>query len=92
MNTTPQNTENTMSSTSNKQSVGREAPGSSVRSVNLNAHNDRFAVSRRQTAKARHIARQIDHTTRARAATVAPILAALAAFGGHIAGTELSAQ
>ena len=78
-----------MSSTANSQTVGREAQDSSVRSVNL---NDRFPVSRRQQAKARKVARQIDGTRTTNPRTVAPILAALAAFGGHITSLELPAQ
>ena len=78
-----------MSSTANSQTVGREARDSSVRSVNL---NDRFPVSRRQQAKARKVARQIDGTRTTNPRTVAPIIAALAAFGGHITSLELPAQ
>ena len=78
-----------MSSTANSQTVGREAQDSSVRSVNL---NDRFPVSRRQQAKARKVARQIDGSRTANPRTVAPIIAALAAFGGHITSLELPAQ
>ena len=77
-----------MSSTANSQTVGREAQDSSVRSVNL---NDRFPVSRRQQAKARKVARQIDGSRTANPRTVAPIIAALAAFGGHITSLELPA-
>jgi hypothetical protein len=57
--------------------------------VNL---NDRFPVSRRQQAKARKVARQIDGTRTTNPRTVAPIIAALAAFGGHITSLELPAQ
>ena len=78
-----------MSSAANSQTVGREAQDSSVRSVNL---NDRFPVSRRQQAKARKVARQIDGTRTTNPRTVAPIIAALAAFGGHITSLELPAQ
>ena len=77
-----------MSSAANSQTVGREAQDSSVRSVNL---NDRFPVSRRQQAKARKVARQIDGSHTANPRTVAPIIAALAAFGGHITRLELPA-
>ena len=77
-----------MSSTANSQTVEREAQDSSVRSVNL---NDRFPVSRRQQAKARKVARQIDGSHTANPRTVAPIIAALAAFGGHITSLELPA-
>ena len=77
-----------MSSAAISQTVGREAQDSSVRSVNL---NDRFPVSRRQQAKARKVARQIDGSHTANPRTVAPIIAALAAFGGHITRLELPA-
>ena len=79
-----------MSSAAISQTVGREAQDSSVRSVNLN--DDRFPVSRHQRAKARSIARQIDGSRTANPRTVTPILAALAAFGGHITRLELPAQ
>ena len=79
-----------MSSTANSQTVGREAQDSSVRSVNL--ISDLYPVSRRQQTKARKVARQIDGTRTANPRTVAPILAALAAFGGHITRLELPAQ
>ena len=79
-----------MSSTANSQTVGREAQDSSVRSVNLNS--DTYPVSRRQQAKARKVARQIDGSRTANPRTVAPMLAALAAFGGHITALELPAQ
>ena len=78
-----------MSSAAISQTVGREAQDSSVRSVNL---NDRFPVSKRQQAKARKLARQIDGTRTTNPRTVAPIIAALAAFGGHITRLELPAQ
>ena len=78
-----------MSSAAISQTVGREAPGSSVRSVNL---NDRFPVSKRQQAKARSIARQIDGARAVNPRTVAPLCAALAAFGGRITRLELPAQ
>ena len=78
-----------MSSTANSQTVGREAQDSSVRSVNLNA--DTYPVSRHQRAKARSFARQIDGSRKANPRTVAPMLAALAAFGGHITRLELPA-
>ena len=77
-----------MSSAANSQTVGREAQDSSVRSVNL---NDQYPVSRRQQAKARKVARQIDGSRTANPRTVAPIIAALAAFGGHITRLELPA-
>ena len=76
-----------MSSTTNSQTVGREAQDSSVRSVNLN-----YPISRRQQMKARKVARQIDGTRTTNPRTVAPIIAALAAFGGHITRLELPAQ
>ena len=79
-----------MSSTANSQTVGREAQDSSVRSVNL--ISDLYPVSRRQRAKARKVARQIDGSRTTNPRTVAPILAALAAFGGHITRLELPAQ
>lgn len=79
-----------MSSTANSQTVGREAQDSSVRSVNL--ISDLYPVSRRQQAKARKVARQIDGSRTTNPRTVAPILAALAAFGGHITRLELPAQ
>ena len=75
-----------MSSTANSQTVGREAQDSSVRSVNLN-----YPISKRQQTKARKVARQIDGSRTANPRTVAPILAALAAFGGHITRLELPA-
>ena len=78
-----------MSSAANSQTVGREAQDSSVRSVNLNA--DTYPVSRHQRAKARKVARQIDGSRTANPRTVAPIIAALAAFGGHITSLELPA-
>ena len=78
-----------MSSTANSQTVGREAQDSSVRSVNL--ISDLYPVSRRQQAKARKVARQIDGTRTTNPRTVAPIIAALAAFGGHITRLELPA-
>ena len=77
-----------MSSAAISQTVGREAQDSSVRSVNL---NDRYPVSKRQQAKARKVARQIDGSHTANPRTVAPIIAALAAFGGHITSLELPA-
>ena len=79
-----------MSSAAINQTVGREAQDSSVRSVNL--ISDLYPVSRRQRAKARSIARQIDGSRTANPRTVAPILAALAAFGGHITAFEISGQ
>ena len=79
-----------MSSTANSQTVGREAQDSSVRSVNL--ISDLYPVSRRQQAKARKVARQIDGSRTTNPRTVAPILAALAAFGGHITAFEISGQ
>ena len=78
-----------MSSAAISQTVGREAQDSSVRSVNL---KDRFPVSKRQQAKARSIARQIDGSRSANPRTVAPMLAALTAFGGYITALELPAQ
>ena len=72
-----------MSSTSNSQTVEREASGSSVRSVNL---NDTFPVSGRQQRKARSIARQLCKTKQARQHTAAQLIQALSAFGGHIKG------
>ena len=78
-----------MSSAANSQTVGREAQDSSVRSVNL--ISDLYPVSRRQQAKARKVARQIDGTRTTNPRTVAPIIAALAAFGGHITRLELPA-
>ena len=78
-----------MSSAANSQTVGREAQDSSVRSVNL--ISDLYPVSRRQRAKARKVARQIDGSRTTNPRTVAPILAALAAFGGHITRLELPA-
>ena len=79
-----------MSSAAISQTVGREAQDSSVRSVNL--ISDLYPVSRRQQAKARKVARQIDGSRTTNPRTVAPILAALAAFGGHINRLELPAQ
>lgn len=72
-----------MSSTSNSQSVEREAQVSSVRSVNL---NDTFRVSGRQQRKARSIARQICTTKQEREQTAALLIQALSAFGGRITG------
>ena len=69
-----------MSSTSNIQTVEREAQDSSVRSVN------EFRVSGRQMRKARSVARQIETTKEARQQAAALITSALAAFGGHITG------
>ena len=78
-----------MSSAAISQTVGREAQDSSVRSVNL--ISDLYPVSRRQQAKARKVARQIDGSRTANPRTVAPINAALAAFGGRITRLELPA-
>ena len=72
-----------MSSTSNSQSVEREAQDSSVRSVNL---NDTFRVSGRQQRKARSIARQICSTKQGREQTAALLIQTLSVFGGHIKG------
>lgn len=72
-----------MSSTSNSQSVEREAQVSSVRSVNL---NDTFRVSGRQQRKARSIARRICTTKQGREQTAALLIQALSVFGGHIKG------
>ena len=86
MKPTTQSTEITMNSTANSQSVGREAPGSSVRSA------DSFPVSKRQQAKARSIARQISPTRQAERQTAATLVSLMAAFGGHITRLELPAQ
>lgn len=72
-----------MSSTSNSQTVEREAQDSSVRSVNL---NDTFRVSGRQQRKARSIARQICSSKQGREQTAALIVSTLSAFGGRITG------
>ena len=78
-----------MSSAANSQTVGREAQDSSVRSVNL---NDRYPVSKRQQAKARKLARQIEHTRDAQQRTAATLVSLMAAFGGRITTLELPAQ
>ena len=75
-----------MSSTSNSQSVDREAQDSSVRSVKLNPDTDTFSVSGRQQRKARSIARQICSTKQGRQQTAALLIQALSVFGGHIKG------
>ena len=77
-----------MSSAAISQSATREAPGSSVRS----AGDEGFAVSTRQQAKARSIARQIDGSRTVNPRTVAPICAVLTAFGGRITAFEISGQ
>ena len=66
----------------------REALGLLVRPVS----DGGFAISRHQRAKARSIARQIDGSRTANPRTVAPMFAALAAFGGHITAFEISGQ
>ena len=78
-----------MSSTAISQTVGREAQDSSVRSVNL---NDRFPVSKRQQAKARKVAREVNRTRQAQRQTAATLVSLMAAFGGHITRLELPAQ
>ena len=86
MKPTTQHTEITMNSQANSQTVGREAPGSSVRSA------DSFPVSKRQQSKARKLARQIGHTRQAQQQTAATLVSLMAAFGGHITRLELPAQ
>lgn len=83
MNPTHDIEETTMKNQTTRRTAKPEAPGSSVRPINL---------TRRHQTEARKAARQIGRTAHARKGIAEDLARVLAAFGGHITRIELPAQ
>lgn len=79
-----------MSKRISSQAGRREAQDSSVRSVIMNS--DSYRISPRKRAEAVRAAARLDQRSTPHAATLDPILRALATFGGRVTGFELPAR